>query len=89
MAVVERPPPGTGANWLHFRGQMQPLSIAWLDYGTGLWAELRYKTDFYSEGTIAGLAAGIERLLAAVVDDPELRVSQLPVSGAGGPHQAT
>jgi amino acid adenylation domain-containing protein len=83
VAVVERPPPGTGANWLHFRGQMQPLSIAWLDYGTELWAELRYKTDFYDGGTIAGLAAGIERLLAAVVDDPELRVSQLPVGGAG------
>ncbi len=89
VAVVEQPPPGTGANWLHFRGQMQPLSIAWLDYGTELWAELRYKTDFYSEGTVAGVAAGIERLLAAVVEDPELRVSQLPVGGAGGPHQAT
>ena len=89
VAVVERPPPGTGANWLHFRGQMQPLSIAWLDYGTELWAELRYKTDFYDENTIAGVAAGIERLLAAVVDDPELRVSQLPVGGASGSHQPT
>ncbi|MBW3548414.1 MAG: hypothetical protein KY452_09815 [Actinobacteria bacterium] len=83
VAVVERPPPGTGPNWLHFRGQMQPLSIAWLDYGTELRAELRYKTDFYDESTIAGVAAGIERLLAAVVDDPQLRVSQLPTADAG------
>jgi hypothetical protein len=60
VAVVERPPPGTSPNWLHFRGQMQPLSIAWLDYGTEAWAELRYKTDFYDEATIAGLASGLE-----------------------------
>jgi hypothetical protein len=81
VAVVERLPPGTSPNWLHFPGQMQPLNIPWLDYGTEAWAELRYKTDFYDEATIAGVAAGLERLLAAVVDHPGLHLSQLPAAG--------
>ena len=77
--VVERPGQDKGPDELFFRGHMQPLTVTMLDDGTQLWGELSYKTDFYEDATIEGLAEGLADLAAAVTRDPRLRLSELPV----------
>ena len=87
-AVVERPGPDKGPDDLFFRGHLHPLHVAFLDDGTRLWGQFSYKVDFYDEQTIRRLAEGLARLLAAVTEDPELALSELPVRPAGaGPER--
>lgn len=82
--------PDKGPGELFFRGQLHPLNVTLLDDGSRLWGHLTYKTDFYDAQTIQRLADGLEALLAAVSDDPRLRVSELPVApGAERGAQAT
>jgi acyl carrier protein len=61
----------------YFRGQLHPLSITLLDDGHEITGELSFKLDFYDRATIEGLARALERLLAAVGEEPSLRVSEL------------
>ncbi|HVL99779.1 MAG TPA: amino acid adenylation domain-containing protein [Egibacteraceae bacterium] len=77
--VVERPGPDKGPDELYFRGQLHPLAITFLDDGTQLWGELRYKSDFYDADTIERLAVGLDTLLGAVTEDVSLRLSELVV----------
>lgn len=53
------------ADWLHFRGQLHPLSVTFFDDGQTLRYDIGYKPDFYDESTIAVLAAGLEESLMA------------------------
>ncbi|MDQ6947926.1 MAG: condensation domain-containing protein, partial [Actinomycetota bacterium] len=69
IGVVERPGPDKGPDELFFRGQLHPLSVSLLDDGSQLWGEINYKTDFYDEATIEGLARGLEQLVATVAVD--------------------
>lgn len=78
--VVERPGPDKGPDELYFRGQLHPLVVTFLDDGTQLWGELRYKVDFYDAATIERFADDLHRLLEAVTRDPSLRLAQLPVA---------
>ena len=78
--VVERPGAEKGVDEIHFRGQLQPLSLTFVDDGSQLWGHLSYKLDFYDEATVEGLAASLERVLRAVGEDPGLRLSELPVT---------
>ena len=78
--VVERPGTEEPVDDLFFRGQLQPLSLTFVDDGSQMWAHFSYKLDFYDEATIERLASGLERLLAAVAADPGLRLSELPVA---------
>ena len=78
--VVERPGSGEAVDDLFFRGQLQPLSLTFVDDGSQMWGHLSYKLDFYDEATVEDLAAGLERLLAAVAANPDLRISELPVN---------
>jgi len=85
-AVVERPGPDKGPDDLFFRGHLHPLHVSFLDDGAQLWGQFSYKVDFYDEKTIQRLADGLGRLLAAVIEDPGLRLSELPVRpAAAGP----
>jgi len=84
LAVVERPGQDKGPDSLFFRGQLHPLSLTLLDDGEQLWGEANYKLDFYTEETVERLVVGLERLLAAVADDPGLPVSALPTGLPGG-----
>jgi amino acid adenylation domain-containing protein len=77
--VVEWPGPDKGPDELFFRGHLHPLNVTFLDDGTQLWGELSYKVDFYDDETIERLAEGFDSLLAAVIRDPRLRLSELPV----------
>jgi len=77
--VVERPGGEDPVDDLFFRGQLQPLSLTFVDDGREMWAHFSYKLDFFDEATIERLATGLERLLRAVGDDPGLRLSELPV----------
>ena len=81
--VVERPGADKGPDELFFRGHLHPLNVTFLDDGTQLWGELSYKVDFYDGETIERLADGLESLLAAVMGNPALRLSELPVTAAG------
>jgi amino acid adenylation domain-containing protein len=80
--VVERPGGQTGVDEIHFRGQLQPLSLTFVDDGRQLWGHLSYKLDFYDEATVEALASSLERVLRAVGSDPGLRLSELPVTVA-------
>lgn len=77
--VVERPGPDKGPDELYFRGQLHPLSITLLDDGTELWGEVVYKQDFYDESTIERFRDGLQRVLEAVVADPDQRLSAIPL----------
>jgi non-ribosomal peptide synthetase component F len=81
VAVVERPGPDKGPDHLHFRGQLPPLSLTFLDDGARLWAECNYKVDFYEEATIERLVGGVERTLATLAGEPQVRLSGLPLDG--------
>ena len=82
--VVERPGSDEAVDDLFFRGQLQPLSMTFVDDGSQMWGHLSYKLDFYDETTVEDLGSGLERLLAAVAEDPGLRLSQLPVMARAG-----
>jgi amino acid adenylation domain-containing protein len=43
--------------------------------------EFHYDASIYDEATVERLVAGLERLLAAVVDDPEALINRLPAAG--------
>ncbi len=73
--VVERPGPDKGPDELFFRGHLHPLHVAFLDDGSQLWGQFSYKSDFYDDETIRRLVDGLSRLLAAVTDEPGLRLS--------------
>ncbi len=81
VAVVERPGPDKGPDHLHFRGQLPPLSLTFLDDGARLWAECNYKIDFYEDRTIERLVGGVERTLATLAGEPHVRLSGLPLDG--------
>ncbi len=81
--VVERPGPHKGPDELFFRGHLHPLNVTLLDDGTQLWGHFSFKTDFYDEETITQLAADLDTLLAAVIEDPRMVLSRLPVRAAG------
>ncbi|MBW8873686.1 MAG: non-ribosomal peptide synthase/polyketide synthase [Acidobacteria bacterium] len=49
----------------------------------GLSGTVEYATDLYAAATVDRLIAGFERLLAAAVADPELRVAELPLLSPG------
>lgn len=78
--VVERPGPDKGPDELYFRGQLHPLSLTLLDDGTELWGEVVYKQDFYDDATIQRVHDGLQRLLDAVVADPDQRLSAIRLS---------
>lgn len=79
-SVVEGPGPDKGPDELFFRGQLHPLSINLFDDENQLWGELIYKLDFYEAATVHALAAGLERLVEAVADNPDLPLSRLTAS---------
>ena len=80
--VVERPGAEKGVDEIHFRGQLQPISVTFVDDGREIWGHFSYKLDFYEEATVEALASSLERVLQAVGADPELRLSQLPITPA-------
>ena len=75
--VVERPGADAGPNSLFFRGHLHPLMIELLDDGARLWGQFSYKPDFYDAATIERLASGFQRVIAAVAENRDLRVSEL------------
>ncbi|HEX2041493.1 MAG TPA: amino acid adenylation domain-containing protein [Acidimicrobiales bacterium] len=80
--VVDRPGSDEAVDDVFFRGQLQPLSLTFVDDGSQMWGHLSYKLDFYDEATVQELASGLARLLGAVAADPGLRLSELPVEPA-------
>lgn len=78
--VVERPGKDRGPDELYFRGHMHPLVVTLLDDGAEMWGTFSYKTDWYGAATIEVLVDGFVGILRAVVDDPSLLLSQLPVA---------
>ncbi|MGI9032142.1 MAG: amino acid adenylation domain-containing protein [Acidimicrobiales bacterium] len=77
--VVARPGSEAAVDDMFFRGQLQPLSLTFVDDGNRMWGHVSYKVDFYDESTIDGLVSSVEAVLGAVGDDPGLRLADLPV----------
>ena len=63
------------------------LSLSLHEAGSGIEGALSYARDLFDAPTIDRLAAAFSVLLAAVVEDPELPVAQLPLLGPGERHQ--
>ena len=80
--MVERPGTEKGVDEIHFRGQLQPLSLTFFDDGREIWGHFSYKLDFYDAETVEALASSLEHVLRAVGEDPGLRLSELPVTVA-------
>ena len=80
--VVERPGSERAVDDLFFRGQLQPLSATFVDDGSQMWGHLSYKLDFYDPATIEAVASGLERLFGVVGEEPQLRLSELPLEPA-------
>jgi amino acid adenylation domain-containing protein len=78
--VVERPGSDRPVDDLFFRGQLQPLSVTFVDDGSQMWGHLSYKLDFYDEATMDQVASALERVLEAVADNPKQRLSELPLA---------
>jgi non-ribosomal peptide synthetase component F len=79
--VIERPGSEKPVDDLFFRGQLQAMSVTFVDDGSQMWGHFSYKLDFYDDATVERLASDLERLLAVVAADPGLRLSELPVGG--------
>jgi amino acid adenylation domain-containing protein len=63
------------------------LTLSVLDQGQGLAAWIEYNTDLYDRATIERLLGHFLTLLAGIVDDPEQRISQLPLLTDAEQHQ--
>jgi amino acid adenylation domain-containing protein len=55
------------------------LAIDFWEYPDGLWANIEYSTDLFSEQTIARMECHFRTLLAAMVANPQLPISELPI----------
>jgi amino acid adenylation domain-containing protein len=65
------------------------LEISLIDGGEGLVGPLDYDADLFDAATMERLLAHLERLLAAAVEDPGRRLSELPLLTPAERHQTT
>ncbi len=63
------------------------LALCFGSEGRDAWASLQYKTELFEPRTIRRLLAHLEVLLRGVVEDPNRRLSQLPLMAPGGRRQ--
>jgi amino acid adenylation domain-containing protein len=63
------------------------LEVHFMESAGQLFAEIGYRADLFDGATIRRLAAHLERLLAGVVEDPERRLSALPLFAEAERHQ--
>ena len=63
------------------------LELHGIELGDRLAVELVYQEDLFEAATIRRMAGQLERLLAAVVEDPARRLSELPLLGGPERHQ--
>ncbi len=75
MRLVEVP--GTPAQ---FGATLGELTLVLTESASGFTGFVEYATDFYDEARIARLVGHLETLLAAVIAEPELRLSRLPLA---------
>ncbi|HEY0783876.1 MAG TPA: condensation domain-containing protein, partial [Thermoanaerobaculia bacterium] len=71
-------------------GGVAKFDLTWTvaEGASGLGSSLEFSTDLFDRATIARWASHLERLLAAVVDDPALPLSRLPLLSAAERQQA-
>jgi hypothetical protein len=53
------------------------LSLTLINAGTGLFAQLEYKTSLFNRETVEWMAAQLKRIVAAVESRPEQRISEI------------
>ena len=63
------------------------LAVCFGSEGKEAWASLQYKTELFGPRTIRRLLAHLEVLLRGVVENPNRRLSQLPLMAPGERHQ--
>ncbi|MFY0567273.1 amino acid adenylation domain-containing protein [Archangium lansingense] len=75
MRLVEVP--GTPAQ---FGATLGEMTLLLTESAQGFTGFVEYATDLYDEARIARLVGHLETLLAAVIENPELRLSRLPLA---------
>ncbi|HEY0604050.1 MAG TPA: amino acid adenylation domain-containing protein, partial [Herpetosiphonaceae bacterium] len=63
------------------------LALTLNETATGLQGRFEYRTDLFATATIAQLAGHFQRLLEAIVADPEQRIDRLPLLTDAEQHQ--
>ncbi|HEX4959261.1 MAG TPA: amino acid adenylation domain-containing protein, partial [Thermoanaerobaculia bacterium] len=63
------------------------LTLNLSEHEGGLLGFVEHATDLFDATTVDRVIAGFERLLAAAVEDPDLRTAELPLLGAAEQHQ--
>ncbi len=80
---------GLTATWSELAPSAAKLDLDWNLWPTsaGLRGELVGDGDLFDAATLARLSRGFERLLAALADNPERRLEELPLLSAAQRHQ--
>ncbi len=68
-------------------GPVFDLEIHFVETAGQLFAEIDYRTDLFDGATIRRMGVYLERLLAGVVEDPQRRLSDLPLFAEAEQHQ--
>ncbi|WP_424102173.1 non-ribosomal peptide synthase/polyketide synthase [Moorena producens] len=63
------------------------LTLSMVETDMGLVGRWEYNTDLFDGSTIARMATHFQNLLSAIVDNPQLRVGELPLLSAEERHQ--
>ncbi len=85
MLTLRPSPPALPSGWTltHMENSTRKgtcdLSLNFEDRPEGLAGRLAYSTDLFDEPTMARMAGHLQTLLQGIVDDPEQRLSQLPL----------
>ncbi|HKH48447.1 MAG TPA: amino acid adenylation domain-containing protein [Thermoanaerobaculia bacterium] len=79
LLALNAPLPEVEALDVHTRTSKFDLSWLWRERGGGLVGSLEHSTDLFDAPTALRLAGHFERLLAGLADDPESRISDLPL----------
>ena len=79
LLALNAPLPEVEVLDVHTRTSKFDLSWLWREAGGGLVGSLEHSTDLFDAPTALRLAGHFERLLAGMADDPESRISDLPL----------
>ncbi|NEO43705.1 MAG: amino acid adenylation domain-containing protein, partial [Moorea sp. SIO4A3] len=63
------------------------LTLSMMETELGLVGTWEYNTDLFDRSTIARMTTHFQNLLSAIVDNPQLRVGELPLLSEGERHQ--
>ena len=81
--------PGLKAEWIDVDTGTAKFDLTFVvqDTGSGLALRAEYNSDLFDEGTVRRLFSHYENLLRGILENPDRRLSELPLLGAEERHQ--